>query len=82
MVIRKTDFVSLRRYTPAKITLVAVNATAIIVSTMLRVLYGRRNARADRVGGPAQSRMEIRLADKRRGEEGEAGEVSTFRYVY
>ncbi|KAL3442376.1 MFS general substrate transporter [Aspergillus insuetus] len=65
-------------YTPAKITLVAVNAAAFIVSTALRVLYGRRNARADRVGGPARSRMEIRLADKRRDEEGEAGEASTM----
>ncbi|KAL2809069.1 MFS general substrate transporter [Aspergillus granulosus] len=67
-------------YIPAKITLVAVNASAIVVSTALRVLYGKRNARADREGGPAQSRMEIRLADKRRVEEGETGENSQFRY--
>ncbi|PYH29651.1 MFS general substrate transporter [Aspergillus neoniger CBS 115656] len=48
-------------YIPAKITIVAVNAGAIIISTMLRVVYGRRNARANRLGRAAGSRMEGRL---------------------
>ncbi|KAL4800877.1 major facilitator superfamily domain-containing protein [Aspergillus venezuelensis] len=59
-------------YIPAKITLVAVNSAAIVVSTALRVLYGRRNARADRVGGAARSRMERKLRNKRRAEIAEA----------
>ncbi|KAL4966185.1 MFS general substrate transporter [Aspergillus stella-maris] len=70
-------------YTPAKITLVAVNAAAIVVSTSLRVLYGRRNARAERVGGPARSRMERKIEDKRRGEiMADEQDGSAFRYVY
>ncbi|KAL4954389.1 major facilitator superfamily domain-containing protein [Aspergillus filifer] len=71
-------------YTPAKITLVAVNAAAIVVSTSLRVLYGKRNARADRVGKPARSRMERKIEDKRREEiaEADAQDGSEFRYVY
>ncbi|KAE8364679.1 major facilitator superfamily domain-containing protein [Aspergillus caelatus] len=56
-------------YIPAKITIVAVNAGAIIVSTALRIVYGRRNARADRLGTPARSRMEGKLANGRMAEE-------------
>ncbi|KAI2901854.1 hypothetical protein CBS11852_2420 [Aspergillus niger] len=64
-------------YIPAKITIVAVNAGAIIISTTLRVVYGRRNARANRLGQAAGSRMEERL----RSEEDDEGVVD-FRYVY
>ncbi|RAL08063.1 allantoate permease [Aspergillus homomorphus CBS 101889] len=60
-------------YIPAKITLVAVSAGAIVVSTSLRVLYGRRNARANRSGRAAGSWLEQRL-DR-------VGDVN-FRYVY
>ncbi|KAE8332385.1 major facilitator superfamily domain-containing protein [Aspergillus sergii] len=56
-------------YIPAKITIVAVNAGAIVVSTALRIVYGRRNARADRLGTPARSRMEGKLANGRMAEE-------------
>ncbi|GKZ58781.1 hypothetical protein AnigIFM49718_004617 [Aspergillus niger] len=63
-------------YIPAKITIVAVNAGAIIISTTLRVVYGRRNARANRLGQAAGSRMEERL----RSEEDDEGVVD-FRYV-
>ncbi|KAB8258475.1 major facilitator superfamily domain-containing protein [Aspergillus pseudonomiae] len=56
-------------YIPAKITIVAVNAGAIVVSTALRIVYGRRNARADRLGTPARSRMEGKLANGRTAEE-------------
>lgn len=69
------------RYIPAKITILAVNAGAIVVSTSLRVLYGMRNARAARTGGPARSRMEAKLAG-RHGEEGDVHEDVSFRYVY
>ena len=67
----------LNRYIPAKITIVAVNAGAIIISTMLRVVYGRRNARANRLGRAAGSRMEERLRS-----EGDDEGVVDFRYVY
>ncbi|KAL5357581.1 major facilitator superfamily domain-containing protein [Aspergillus floccosus] len=54
-------------YIPAKITIVAVNAAAIVISTCLRVLYGYRNKRADRLGTPARSRLEAKLAQGRAG---------------
>ncbi|KAL5344045.1 MFS general substrate transporter [Aspergillus crustosus] len=54
-------------YIPAKITIVAVNASAIVVATTLRILYGMRNSRAVRVGGPAWSRLEVKMAEQRGG---------------
>ena len=67
------------RYIPAKITIVAANAAAIIVSIALRVVYGKRNSTADRLGTPARSRIETRLAEK-----GTVHDVhdDNFRYVY
>lgn len=44
---------------------------------MLRVVYGRRNARANRLGRAAGSRMEERLRN-----EGHDEGVVDFRYVY
>ncbi|KAL4913019.1 major facilitator superfamily domain-containing protein [Aspergillus aurantiobrunneus] len=62
-------------YMPAKITIVAVNAAAIVVCTGLRLLYGARNRRAERLGVSARSSMEHRIT---KGEELYPG----FRYVY
>ncbi|PYI25855.1 MFS general substrate transporter [Aspergillus indologenus CBS 114.80] len=64
-------------YIPAKITIVAVNTGAIVISTTLRVVYGRRNARANRLGHAAGSRIERQLEGAGRG-----GEEVDFRYVY
>ncbi|KAJ5691689.1 hypothetical protein N7488_012424 [Penicillium malachiteum] len=66
------------QYIPAKITLVAVNAAAVVISTALRILYGRRNATADRLGTPARSAMEARVAS----ESGAEDSHPDFRYVY
>ncbi|KAL3458370.1 MFS general substrate transporter [Aspergillus heterothallicus] len=63
-------------YIPAKITIVAVNASAMVVSAALRVLYGVRNARAERRGGEAQGSLEGRLM------KGESQSEGAFRYVY
>ncbi|KAJ5131636.1 hypothetical protein N7448_005794 [Penicillium atrosanguineum] len=68
------------QYIPAKITLVAVNAAAILVSTGLRVMYGIRNSRADRFGAPARSSMEARQANK--GNVQDFHDDKSFRYVY
>ncbi|KAJ6130952.1 hypothetical protein N7523_001412 [Penicillium sp. IBT 18751x] len=68
------------RYIPAKITLVAVNAAAILVSTGLRVLYGVRNSKADRLGAPARSSVEARQANK--GNVQDIHDDESFRYVY
>lgn len=46
------------RYLPAKITLIAVMGAAIVVAIGLRVLYGIRNARADKFEEPAMSHFE------------------------
>ena len=74
-------------YQPAKITLVAVAACGVVVTTALRILYGIRNARADRTGDLAQSVSERWLARNGREqyvqEEGEEEESERrFRYVY
>lgn len=74
-------------YKPAKITLVAVAASGVLVATAIRILYGIRNSQADRVGGPAQCLVEKRLARYKDHETNvEAGEEEeaekTFRYVY
>lgn len=73
-------------YKPAKITLVAVAACAVVVTTALRVLYGIRNARADRTGDLAQSLAERWLAHNGRQkyfqDEGEEESQQRFRYVY
>ncbi|RAK76908.1 MFS general substrate transporter [Aspergillus fijiensis CBS 313.89] len=66
-------------YIPAKITIVAVNAGAIVISTTLRGVYGRRNARAERLGQSAGSHMERRLEG---AGVGAGGEGVDFRYVY
>ncbi|KAL3478284.1 major facilitator superfamily domain-containing protein [Aspergillus californicus] len=58
-------------YLPAKITIVAVNASGIVISTVLRFLYGARNANAERVGGSAKSLMERKIA-KGGDEEGDS----------
>lgn len=68
------------RYIPAKITLVAVNAAAIVVSTSLRIMYGRRNKRADQLGMPARSFMEAKMANK--GGMQDVHDDENFRYVY
>ncbi|PLN80414.1 MFS general substrate transporter [Aspergillus taichungensis] len=62
-------------YFPAKLTLVAVNAAGIVVSTVLRVLYGMRNARASRMGMPAMGRIEGKL-------QSDGSDQAGFRYVY
>ncbi|XHG08009.1 hypothetical protein AWENTII_011138 [Aspergillus wentii] len=49
------------RYLPAKITVVAVSAAAIVISACLRVLYGMRNSKADRLGVAARSYLEKKL---------------------
>jgi MFS family permease len=46
------------QYIPAKITLIVAMAAAIVVALLLRVLYGVRNARADKYEQPAMSRIE------------------------
>ena len=68
------------RYIPAKITIVAANAAAIVVSTALRIVYGKRNSTADRLGMPARSRVETRLAEKRTVHD--VHDDENFRYVY
>ncbi|CAG8083159.1 unnamed protein product [Penicillium salamii] len=66
------------QYIPAKITIVAVNAAAIVVSTSLRIVYGRRNSTADRLGRPARSLIETRLAEKCQSED--VHDDENFRY--
>lgn len=68
------------RYIPAKITLVAVNAAAIVVSTSLRIMYGRRNRKADQLGVPARSFMEAKMANKSALQD--VHDDENFRYVY
>lgn len=46
------------KYLPAKITLIVVMGTTIIVAIGLRLLYGTRNTRADKFREPAMSRFE------------------------
>lgn len=77
---RKSRTDSSLRYIPAKITIVAVNAAAIVVSTSLRIVYGRRNSTADRLGRPARSLIETRLAEKCQSED--VHDDENFRYVY
>ncbi|KAJ5602225.1 hypothetical protein N7510_011759 [Penicillium lagena] len=68
------------QYIPAKITLVAVNAAAIVVSTILRIMYGRRNTIADHLGTPARSKLEARMAGKQTVQD--VHDDQSFRYVY
>lgn len=68
------------RYIPAKITIVAVNAAAIVISTVLRVVYGQRNARANRSGAPARSLLEERMASQSVVQD--VHDDTDFRYVY
>ncbi|PYI01480.1 MFS general substrate transporter [Aspergillus sclerotiicarbonarius CBS 121057] len=44
------NIIGINTYLPAKITIVAVNAAAIMISSALRILYGVRNSRVDREG--------------------------------
>lgn len=67
------------QYMPAKITLVAVNAAAVVISTLLRIVYGIRNARANRAGTPARSMLERRLAGRSAPD---GFDEKDFRYVY
>ncbi|KAL4969446.1 putative MFS transporter [Aspergillus stella-maris] len=68
-------------YIPAKITIVVTNAVAIGICTGLRVLYGIRNARADREGISAESWVERKMEKADHGGFDEVGE-GRFRYVY
>ena len=68
-------------YLPAKITIVVTNAVAIGICTGLRVLYGLRNARADRDGMSAQGWVERKMEKADPGGFDEDGE-GRFRYVY
>lgn len=68
------------RYIPAKITIVAVNAAAMVVATILRIIYGLRNARANRSGTPARSLLEQRMASKAVVQD--VHDDRNFRYVY
>ncbi|KAJ5335596.1 hypothetical protein N7452_007999 [Penicillium brevicompactum] len=68
------------QYLPAKITIVAVNAAAVIISTALRIVYGRRNSAAERLGTPARSLLEARLAQ--RSQVQDVHDDANFRYVY
>ncbi|KAJ5689846.1 hypothetical protein N7462_004238 [Penicillium macrosclerotiorum] len=67
-------------YIPAKITLVAVNAAAMVVATILRVVYGIRNKTADRLQIPARSSMEARFSKEEESQD--VCEGGSFRYVY
>lgn len=60
----------------------AVNAGAIVVATALRVVYGFRNAQANRLGTPARSLIETKLASRRVGVEEDVHDDVGFRYVY
>ncbi|KAF2423803.1 allantoate permease [Tothia fuscella] len=52
-------------YYPAKITLVASTSCSILVALALRLLYGYRNARAERLGEPAMSHLEAKAIRER-----------------
>jgi hypothetical protein len=52
-------------YFPAKVTLVVSTSTSIIVAIALRLLYGYRNARAEKLGEPAMSHVEARAIRSR-----------------
>lgn len=64
-------------YIPAKVTIVAINAAAIVAAIALRVVYGMRNRKAEGLGLPARSSLEKRFT-KEEGEDLYPG----FRYVY
>ncbi|CAG8088823.1 unnamed protein product [Penicillium olsonii] len=68
------------QYIPAKITIVAVNAAAIVVSTCLRIVYGRRNSTADQLGRPARSLIETRLAENSHDQD--VHDDINFRYTF
>jgi hypothetical protein len=58
-------------YIPAKITVFAVAGAAVVVSIMLRLLYGRRNANKASIGEPARTAV------------GESDRINPyFRYQY
>ncbi|KAL4948698.1 allantoate permease [Aspergillus filifer] len=68
-------------YVPAKITIVVTNAVAIGICTGLRVLYGVRNAQADREGISAESWVERKMekADHGGFDEDGAGRFRKYR---
>ncbi|KAJ0421480.1 major facilitator superfamily domain-containing protein [Aspergillus carlsbadensis] len=69
-------------YIPAKITIVAVNASAIVVSTALRVLYGMRNARAERRDPGCDAKGSIEGRFIKEGDVSNGSRGGGFRYVY
>ena len=66
-------------YHSAKYTLVASTAGCIVLAILLRLLYGYRNARADKLGEPAMSRIE---ANAIRGRSSVDFADPTYRYEY
>lgn len=68
------------QYTPAKVAVLAVEAAGVAVVLLLRALYARRNAAAERSGGPSGCRAE-RRAWARGLVVGNKGMDGAFRYV-
>lgn len=68
------------QYTPAKVAVLAVEAAGVAVVLLLRALYARRNAAAERSGGPSGCRAE-RRAWARGLVVGNEGMDGAFRYV-
>lgn len=50
---------------PAKYTLVASTASCVLVAVALRMLYGYRNQRAEKLGEPAMSHVEANAVRNR-----------------
>lgn len=57
---RNKEYLTLTSYQHAKITLVASTSASIVVAVALRLLYGYRNARAEKLGEPAMSHVEAK----------------------
>jgi hypothetical protein len=66
-------------YYPAKVTLVATQAAAIVIALALRLLYGWRNHRADVLGEPAMSHLEAKAV---RGSPSADFTDPGYRYAY
>lgn len=58
----------------------AVNAASMVIATLRRVVYGLRNARANRSGAPARSMLEERMAGD--ADVQDVHDDKDFRYVY
>lgn len=52
----------------------------MVIATLLRVVYGLRNARANRSGAPARSMLEERMAGG--ADVQDVHDDKDFRYVY